>query len=85
MRLYVSISIVIRKITLRNRDIEAYEVIWIRLWTHPTPPSIRGRQERDGHLCSMLTATEWTLVPCGEHIARHVEKGSAGVKRNNSV
>jgi hypothetical protein len=27
-----------------------------------------------------LTAVERMLIPCGEHVARHVEKGSAGVK-----
>jgi hypothetical protein len=57
--------------------IEAYIATWVTVMTHPTPPSIRGRYQRDGHLCSTLTTAEWTLVPCGEHVAKHVEEDRA--------
>jgi hypothetical protein len=83
--IFISSSIVIGTIILWNWDIEAYKAIWVRHRTHPTPPSIRGRLERDDHLCLVLTTTKWTAVPCGEHRVRHVEEGSAWVKQRDRV
>jgi hypothetical protein len=70
---------------LWNRDIEAYEAIWVRLWSNPTPLSICARLERDGHLYSLSTTAEWMSVPCGEHVVRHVGEGSVWVKWSESV